>query len=141
MQESLKHIVHDIGTHRSASPRDRKSGKHKSVSNLQVPKVFSRSKSPNDKTWSRINSKFKTDQSWRRSPSLSNRSISNVSLDDMGTSSLKKDRKGNLILVNNKQQLVSLKQKIDFPKKNEVEMISRSGGKVSTQAYFSNRLK
>lgn len=80
-----------------------------------------RSMTPNQKTWGEIKNKFKDEKTWRKSPSLSNRSGTKISLEDLKNCQMKKGKNGKIYLVKNKKKKVGLKNSLSGKKPRNIK--------------------
>lgn len=99
IRTSIKNLITKA---RSISPKSAKKPAYinaeTSPIRLSHPIGIPRSKTPNDTTWRKIHDQFKRDDSWRRSLTPSNRSLSNISQENLRSFRLRKSSDGKILL-------------------------------------------
>jgi hypothetical protein len=129
LRNSLKNLVGNINSYRGRSDEKHKTEKNKSpLIKLAPPLYVQRSMTPNQKTWREINDKFKDESVWRKSPSLSNKSFTKISLEDLKNCQMKKGKDGKIYLVKNKKKRLGLKNSLSSkkPKSIKAKLVKKS---------------
>ena len=100
IRKSIKSIVSQARSSRSNSAkRPAYVNAETSPIRLAQPVGIPRSKTPNDTTWRKIHNQFKRDDSWRRSLTPSNRSLSNISQENLRSFRLRKTPEGKIKML------------------------------------------
>lgn len=96
MRKKLKILVNEARGTLTDKNRNKSALTTSPASRFLIPVKLERSTTPNNSAWKKIHKQFKADKSIKRTPTPTNRSLSNLSIGDLRTFKIKRSSKGKI---------------------------------------------